>query len=283
MEPGGDADFAVAAVSGSGGFWSSIGGAPAVATDFVHGNHQRSIKYRASQPDTMTSGGGVMADAGRRISTYFYFNAIPSTTLGSIIRIQQSGGTNVVTLRITNAGVLQLWNAETAQIGTDGPTLSLGQWYRICLAYTITDTTHNRFELFVDGVSAISITNATLTNVTTNKFVIGNCNGKATMDMRSSDHYVDDSAALTDTGDIWVTAKRPLANGTTNGFTTQIGAGGSGYGSGHAPQVNERALSTTNGWSMVGAGAAVTEEYSIEGPSVGDFDISTAIIIDLAA
>ncbi|WP_323162301.1 hypothetical protein, partial [Pseudomonas fluorescens] len=80
---------------------------------------------------------------------------------------------------------------------------------------------------------------------------------------------VDDSSALTDPGNIWVAAKRPNANGTTNGFTTQIGSGGSGYGSGHSPQVNERALSTTNGWSMVGAGAAVTEEYNIESKSTG--------------
>jgi hypothetical protein len=95
-----------------------------------------------------------------------------------------------------------------------------------------------------------------------------------------SDFYIDNSSSLTDTGNIWVTAKRPVANGTTNGFSTQIGSGGSGYGTGHSPQVNERPLSTTNGWSMVGAGSAVTEEYNIEGKSVGDIDISTATIID---
>jgi hypothetical protein len=94
------------------------------------------------------------------------------------------------------------------------------------------------------------------------------------------DFYVDNRTDLTDPGDVRVTAKRPFANGTTNGFTTQIGAGGSGYGSGHAPQVNERPLSQTNGWSMVGAGAAVTEEYSVEGASVGDVDVSIHPIYD---
>lgn len=68
--------------------------------------------------------------------------------------------------------------------------------------------------------------------------------------------------------------------GTTNGFTTQIGAGGSGYGSGHSPQVNERALSTTNGWSMVGAGSAVTEEYNIENIATGDTNLTGATIVD---
>ena len=100
------------------------------------------------------------------------------------------------------------------------------------------------------------------------------------MDFRTSDHYVDNSSSLTDTGNIWVTAKRPVSNGTTNGFTTQIGSGGSSYGSGHSPQVNERPLSTTNGWSMVGAGSAVTEEYNIEAKNVGDIDLSKATIVD---
>ncbi len=98
--------------------------------------------------------------------------------------------------------------------------------------------------------------------------------------MRLSDIYIDSSNSLTDTGDVWVTAKRPNANGTTNGFSTQIGAGGSGYGTGHSPQVNERALSNTNGWSMIGAGSAVTEEYNIENKSTGDIDISSATIVD---
>ncbi len=87
------------------------------------------------------------------------------------------------------------------------------------------------------------------------------------------------SSSQPDLPNIRVTAKRPFANGTLNQFTTQIGAGGSGYGSGHAPQVNERALSVTNGWSIVGAGSQV-EDYNIEGIAIGDVDISSAVIID---
>ena len=99
------------------------------------------------------------------------------------------------------------------------------------------------------------------------------------MDSRYSDHYIDNSNALTDPGNIWVTAKRPNANGTTNDFVTQIGIAGSGYGTGHSPQVNERALSTTNGWSIV-AVAATTEEYNIESAGTGDIDITGATIVD---
>lgn len=275
LEPGGDADFNVANAAGH-GFWITVSGA-AVATDFVHGGHKKSIKYRPGNADQVAT--QALADSGSRISYYVYFNALPSATT-TINEILTSGFVNVVFLNITSAGVLQLWNGTTAQIGSNGSTLSTGVWYRISLAYTITSTTVNRFELFVNGVSSISITNATLDNTGSSRIYWLNNGADASLDFRTSDHYIDDSSSLTDTGNIWVTAKRPNANGTTNGFTTQIGAGGSGYGTGHSPQVNERPLNSANGWSMVGAGSAVTEEYNIESKSVGDIDISTATIVD---
>lgn len=270
LEPGGDADFLVGTTNG---FWLTNFSSTVVVTDFVHGGHIKSIKYSAGKYVTKSN---VLANAGTRISFYIYIVTLPSSGK-SIISI----GSNEWELFITSAGILQLsrWDSD-AQIGSNGATLSIGQWYRISLAYTITSTTVNRFELFVDGVSSISITNATIGTVGAGTtFILGNYSG-GTFDFRSSDHYVDNSSSLTDTGNIWVTAKRPVSNGTTNGFTTQIGAGGSGYGSGHSPQVNERALSTTNGWSMIGAGSAITEEYNIEGKAVGDIDISAATIVD---
>ena len=280
LEPGGDATFNVASLT-AGGMWYGVGNSPTVVTDFVHGTHQRSIKFAAGSNQFVASRNGVFADAGSRLSFWYYNVANPNAT-ASICLIQDFDGANTVfSLRLTSAGVIQIWNGQsTGQIGTDGATISTGRWTRISLAYTITSTTINRFELFVDGTSSISITNATLTRTGTTLWNPGNAETNATLDMRWSDLYVDDSSSLTDPGEIWVTAKRPFANGTANNFTTQIGAGGSGYGTGHAPQVNERALSTTNGWSMVGAGSAVTEEYTIEGASVGDIDITNFEIVD---
>lgn len=274
LEPGGDADFAVTTTNG---FWSNAINSPVISTDFVHGNHIKSIKY--SPGVRMLSGKiGVIQDTGSRISFYIYLVTLPNST-ATILRLTNNLASFVVGLKLTTGGVLQLFE-NTNKIGGDGATLSTGVWYRISLAYIITNTTDNRFEVFKDGVQTISVTNATITSTGTDRFFIGNENTNATLDFRSSDHYVDDSSSLTDTGDIWVTAKRPNANGTTNGFTTQIGSGGSGYSSGHSPQVNERPLSTTNGWSMVGAGSAVTEEYNIESKSTGDFDLTNANIVD---
>lgn len=279
LEPGGDATFALGRTNG---LWTTnVSGSIAVATDFVHGNHTRSIK----PPTTAATGyvaspDGVVRDAGTRISIYIYLNALPTVSSQHIFGIENAGDGSVIGgVYISTGGVLQIWNSAPSQIGTNGSTLSTGIWYRISLAYTISSTTVNRFELFKDGISDISITNATLTNTISSDLVVGKIISTGTIDIRFSDIYVDNSSALTDPGNIWVTAKRPNANGTANQFTTQIGAGGSGYGTGHSPQVNERILSTTNGWSLSNT-TVQTEEYSIEGKSVGDIDISTATIID---
>ena len=93
------------------------------------------------------------------------------------------------------------------------------------------------------------------------------------------DLYVDSGTTLDDPGDIRVAAKRPVANGAVNQFTTQIGSGGSGYGSGHAPQVNERPLNTANGWS-ISTTTKATEDYNVEGRAAGDVDLSGATIVD---
>jgi hypothetical protein len=271
LEPGGDADGGVA-------LWDSILTSPAAVTDFVHGSHIYSIKYRAAQDDEVRTAGKVV-DAGGRWSFWAYFNVIPGGTATLAATTQSTIANNILRIRMTSTGQLQLWN-NTVQIGSSGSTLTTGTWYRLCLTWNITSTSVNTINLYLNGTSNIAITNASLTYATSNMTRLGNISTSNQLDMRTSDHYIDNNSGGADPGNIWVTAKRPFSNGTTNGFTTQIGSGGSGYGSGHSPQVNERPLSTTNGWSMIGAGSAITEEYSIEGKSTGDIDISAGTIVD---
>lgn len=277
MEPGGDATF-TADITSAGGLWNVKQGSPTIATDFVHGTHARSLKFLVNSANYLFTSQNTVVNAGGRISFYLYINALPSSNanFGSVWDI---GNTNVLfSIDLTSGGVLQL-NAGS-QIGSNGSTLSTGIWYRLNLSYTLTSTTVNRFELFKNGVPDISVTNATLPAIGARTFSIGNMSANSTLDIRVSDVYIDNGTTLDDIGNVWVTAKRSFANGTTNGFTTQIGSGGSGYGTGHSPQVNERPLSNTNGWSMIGVGSAVTEEYTIEGKAVGDMDITGLTIID---
>ena len=272
IEPGGDSDFGI-------GLWPSSFASPTVATDFVHGGHQKSLKYGINAFDQVIAN-SVVQDSGARISLWIYINALPSSVGVPIVIDQANGANNVIAFTLTPAGVIQINDNNSVQMGTNGATLTTGQWYRISIAYVITSSTVNTFKVWVNGVISNNISNYSLPTVTSNELVVGNASGDTTFDFRSSDHYVDNSSALTDPGNIWVTAKRPFSNGTTIGFTTRIGAGGSGYGSGHTPQVNERPNSDTNGWSVAAAGSAITEEYNIEGQAVGDINITGSTIID---
>lgn len=277
LSPGGDETFSIA--TGGGEIWDNFITGATIVTDIVHGSHVKSIKYAPNTGGEVTSRLGVCQDSGTRINFFVYINALPNAT-GSLFYVATTGDLTVVKARVKSTGVIIFVDANNVQLGSDGPTLSTGQWYRFSLAYTITSKTINRFEFFVNGVSGISLTNVTLINNISNNFTLGNISGDTTFDIRSSDHYVDDSNALTDPGNIWVIAKRPNTNGTTNGFTTQIGSGGSGYGSGHSPQVNERPADDTNGWSIATVASAITEEYNIENASTGDINISGATIVD---
>lgn len=266
MEPGGDATY-------DNSLWDTVNStAFTVVTDFVHGTHIKSFKHAPSTNQVAISKNTALLDAGGRLSFYIYFSALPSANaeIGGL----NSGSSRANPFRITTAGKLQMWNGTLAQIGIDGTHIfNTGQWYRISIAYTKTDTTHDRFEVFVNGESDISITNATISANPMTTVWLGSLSTDAALDFRWSDIYTDDSTTLIDTGDVWVTAKRPNANGTTNGFT---GSGaGSGYGTGNSIYVNERALSTGSLVSKIGAGSAVTEEYNIENKTTGDINIDT--------
>src|ERR1035437_6097783 len=129
LEPGGDADFLVGTTNG---FWASLNSAPAVATDYVHGGHKKSIKYRPGFGDGVNTKAGTTPIAGTRISFYIYLAALPNATSRFLQDWNANG--SYINVRLTSAGVLQFWSNGIQQ-GTNGATLSTGQWYRISLAF----------------------------------------------------------------------------------------------------------------------------------------------------
>lgn len=272
LEPGGDSTFNTDP-------WDTVNGTVTIVSDIVHGGHQRSMKFGPSTNSYIVQA-GVVTDSGGRVSMYIYFNALPAASETLWSNEKTGDGSVIVGVQITSGGVLQLVQSDSkTQIGSNGSTLTTGVWYRLCLAWTITNSTTNQFRLFKNGSLDVTVSNTTLTNTASADLAFGN-GFDTTMDTRYSDIYLDNSTALTDPGDVWVTAKRPISNGTANNFTTQIGSGGSGVGTGHSPQVNERPASTTNGWAVTSAGSAITEEYNIQAASAGDIDISAATIVD---
>lgn len=257
--------------------WGLVGGAN-TATDFLHGTRQRSIKYAPNTSQYIVTPGGIVANTGGIFSEWFYFVALPTGTV-DFLNILNSSSQIICELQITSTGTLKLKNTNSSAImGTSGVVITTGTWIRISLAFTMTSTSVNRFELFVNGVSTLSITNSTgLGTFVADRIKQGNISTDLTLDFRTSDMCVDASSSLTDPGNIWVTQRRAFSNGTTNSFTTQIGAGSSGYGSGHALQVNSTTFNqTTNGWSGI---ASNTEEYNLEAITAG-VDLSNATIVD---
>lgn len=272
LSPGGDEDFGIT-------FWSATTGTPATATDFVHGSHVKSLKFRPGQPDTVVKS-GLLAATGGRISIYVYLNAKPSGSISVPISLTQSNGTtSIAAVNITSAGVLQLVNDTATQLGSNGSTLATGTWYRITLACSITSTSVNSFKIFLNGTVDITVTNGTLHNISPAGYSLGQNNTDTAMDLRMSDIYADNNTSVTDiASDVWVTAKEPISNGTTNGMT---GSGTpSGLGTGNARYVNERPVSTSNFVSVIAAGSAITEEYNLQTVAQGDIDITGATIID---
>lgn len=243
-------------------FWSSVTGTVTYDTT-------ASVKKSGLASWKCASGGGnaaanliknnilpFQANTGYRVTGYFCLTHLPTATT-PLCRC------GLPDLRVTSAGVLQLWNSLTpVQIGSDGSTISAGTVYRFCI--TVLNNASGQVgdvKLFKDGVQDISVTGLTIS--ANDDLSVGWLSAPGASKILNFQHiYVDDSTALTDTGDMRVTAKLPTTV-NNNGFDT---AGGTGA-------VNERALSETN-YKRHAAASAVNQDYNLETAAGGDVNIS---------
>ena len=248
----------------------------------------RSIKLATgagADGSAIVSMNGIMADAGRRFSMGFRYTGTPApaTNAAEFLSVVNAGaGQLVFMVALDAAGKLNVIRDDHTILGTGTTVLSTSTDYRISCAYTVTSTTVNTITVYLNGVAEITLSNVTLqfTGGTALDFALrdNGFNAGANLSIWGAHFYVDDGTSG-DIGNVRVTPKRPNANGTAVDFTTRIGAGGSGYGTGHSPQVNERPLSQTNGWSLSNTTKA-TEEYNIENAATGDNDLTGASIVD---
>ncbi len=239
-----------------------------------------SIKFNsgATQDYSTVSQANAVTDAGSRISFYIKFDAFLSGD-GDIIELWDNTNANDVWNLL---GVSSSKNLNCGQ-STGSTVLNTGTWYKISVAYTISSAGVNQCKLYLNG--NLEVTGSNDTNATTgsNYMRLGmlNNSGGANIVQHIDDVSVDNGSDLSDPGNILVTAKRPNANGANNQFTTEIGSGGSGYGTGHSSQVNERPLNTANGWRT--SSGSKSENYAIEGASTGDVDVSSATLVGSGA
>lgn len=260
-------------------FYSSTANSPTSDTTLVK-TGPRSIKIDSGPSNVAPyiRRTGVLADAGRRISAYFNFTNIPSTTNIRLFFVRTSAANPIIGIRMTSTGQLQMANGTT-QCGTvAGSTLSTGKWYRIAISYTITSTTSFTVKVYLDGVLDMTATGSdcTLANTSSDMLNIGWENAPGANKVFNVDNiYVDNGSDLTDPGDIRVTAKLP-ASDNTGDFDTAVGAS-PGAGSRYT-NVNERALSITNGWRQNATGQ-VSENFGIQAISAGDMDLSDQTLV----
>lgn len=230
-----------------------------------------------SVPGVLTTPNSVINDTAWRVGWWQYFNSV-STNIYIGAGAVDSSGTPCFSLAVNASKHWQFFDRFGSGSTAGSVTLAASQWYHFEAAASITSTSVNTLKLYVNGTLDATATNITLlggiTGFNWNLFRLATA---------SDDYYLDDvvidDASTGTMGAVVCTNKRPNANGTLNEWTTQIGAGGSGYGSGHSPQVNEQPLSTTNGWSFQNAALKV-EEYTIEGESTGDVNTTGVTYVD---
>ena len=267
LEPGTSATFDTSFFTGSGTFAS--------ASDQTHGQ-PRSLKLSTGSPATTANADrtAILADAGRRISFYFRFDAAPSND-SAFLALRTSGGSTVFLLNLTSARKLKATPTGVTSV-TGTAVLSTNTWYRISVGYHITNTTTFVFNVYVDGGAAdVTVNSGTMTTTGTDalRFAASTPLG-ANQNEWVSDIYVDDGSDDSDPGDIRVTAKRPNANGATNSFDTTTSTTNSGYGTGNSIYVNERALATTGARRHNANNSTATENFAIENAATGDVDLT---------
>lgn len=231
----------------------------------------RSIKFISGNPASsvivQTPAGSAPGNKGR-VSFDFYLNNYITGNFAQLFNgntyVTQIFGVDPATHKVVGT---------TSSDGEGTTTVNLNTWYHVSIGYNITSTTVNQFQVYLNGHLELTNTNDTFSTINPDQFRFGVLSPTGVSEvLHLDDIYVDSGTDLSDPGDIHVTAKRPFANGFANSWATRIGAGSSGYGSGHALEVNERPLSSTNGWK---ATANLTQEYyTIESAATGDEDIS---------
>ena len=246
-------------------FWAGTEDSVTVESSIVH-TGPRSIKLvNGAQASRISSPNGSLTASAGRVSFWVRCTNNPGSTQ-LLVQFREVGAGTIASLKITSSGVLQLFDVN-GQLGSDGAVVPTGTWMRIVFAYKIVSTNIDEARVFQDGTLTITSSAA--------KFDANQFNnmrflapGDATY---LDDIYVDDSNALTDPGDIRVTAKLPASTNTA-AFDATVGNG----------NVNERALSETNGMrdtSVLGH----QQNYTLETAAAGDVDLTGATLVARSA
>jgi len=126
------------------------------------------------------------------LRSYVYIADLPAATQ-NMITISDGGGVREL-IKLTSAGVLQLFDDGGAQVGSNSSALSLNTWYRVEVKCDMTTSSGNVIaEALLDGASFASGTYGASAGV--NRIEIG-----GQLNTTSYDYYFDDLAINNSTG-----------------------------------------------------------------------------------
>lgn len=271
IESGGDATGGIE-------FYSfSVGTNVPTSSTTVAKTGSRSIRFQGNGKSYLTKL-GVMADAGRRIQAHFRLTALPLNSYVPIIEVTK-GNSEVYSVRLNSAGKVQLF-ASGVLVATGTTTIATGTWYKIALSFAITSATVNSAKVWLDAALEATGTNVTLGVTGCNNLNLGWITdpGLLSTDFMYMDNvYVDDSTAVTDPGEIMVTAKKPDGTGTNN-FDTIIG----GAPTNRWDHVDDVPLNIATGFSH-NAATLVAESFALQAAAVGEVDLTSETILGRTA
>lgn len=192
---------------------------------------------------------------------YIYIASFPSTDYFMPMALMTADSLTIRCMfKITNAGVCQLLDGTGAQIGSDGPTLSTGQWYNLEMmagngAATIELAARVNLVEFARGSTA---NNAG----TMSRLYIGNFSGGVAT--TGYEYYFDD-VAINDATGLWenswcgdghIVHLKPAGAGNNTGWTPSAGS--------NYDCVNE--VTPNSDTDYISATTAVTDDYTVDTP-----------------
>lgn len=231
-------------------FWSTTGGAVSIDATVKRKGNQCSFKLDSGAGPTAAflRINGKMADAGRRLTFWMYFPALPASGGIEFASVRTSANVRVMQLIILSTGKFRITPTGCPNV-TGTITLETNRWYCIGLSYTITSSTSFEIRGYVDGVLDVSISsNGTLTNVGSSVFRIDTLIAEANWVIYADEIAIDDTADLSSPGLRGVADKKPARNGDENLWDTAIGDNATN----RFQNVNNRPIDEASGWREAG-------------------------------
>ncbi|HVE25812.1 MAG TPA: hypothetical protein VNC22_10420, partial [Sporichthya sp.] len=264
---------------------SATSGTVTAASDVVRDYHKRSVKCMCdgSGNPAYAQFTGVLADAGRRQTAFWYFDNLPDSGNDAsggrgVLRALTSGNAEVFTVGLRSTGILTVSAGGSFKAGTNA--IPSATWKRVSVSFNIGSTSSWTVNVYVDGVLEIGASNIdfSLGSVGAANLRMGwplagaAVAGMANKACRFSDIYADDSGGLIDVGPVCTTVKLPAA-ANTNNWDTLIGSATNRW-----DYVSERPLSESKGVQQAGTTSA-QENYTLQTASAGDVDITNATYV----